>query len=73
MTRDGFDFLLFYLSDYDYASHAAGPDAASAVLARCDEAVGGLVRAAGGVDAFVERYAVVVMSDHGQSSVRQVG
>ncbi len=72
VTRDGFDFLLFYLSDYDYASHAAGPDAASAVLARCDEAVGGLVRAAGGVDAFVERYAVVVMSDHGQSSVRQV-
>ena len=64
--------LLFYLSDYDYASHAAGPDAASAVLARCDEAVGGLVRAAGGLDAFVERYAVVVMSDHGQSSVREV-
>ena len=25
VTRDGFDFLLFYLSDYDYASHAAGP------------------------------------------------
>jgi hypothetical protein len=72
VTRDGFDFLLFYLSDYDYASHAAGPDAASAVLTRCDEAVGGLVRAAGGLDAFVERYAVVVMSDHGQSSVREV-
>ena len=30
VTRDGFDFLLFYLSDYDYASHAAGPDAAGA-------------------------------------------
>ena len=43
-----------------------------AVLARCDEAVGGLVRAAGGLDAFVERYAVIVMSDHGQSSVREV-
>ena len=28
VNRDGFDFLLFYLSDYDYASHAAGPDAA---------------------------------------------
>jgi len=23
VNRDGFDFLLFYLSDYDYASHAA--------------------------------------------------
>ncbi len=28
VTRDGFDFLLFYLSDYDYASHASGPDTA---------------------------------------------
>ena len=72
MTRDGFDFLLFYLSDYDYASHAAGPDAASDVLARCDDAVGGLVRAAGGLDAFLERYAVIVMSDHGQTPVREI-
>ena len=40
VTRDGFDFLVFYLSDYDYASHAQGPDAAHEALARCDEAVG---------------------------------
>ena len=25
VTRDGFDFLVFYLPDYDYASHARGP------------------------------------------------
>ena len=25
VTRDGFDFLVFYLPDYDFASHAAGP------------------------------------------------
>ncbi len=30
VTRDGFDFLVFYLSDYDYASHIEGPDAAHA-------------------------------------------
>jgi hypothetical protein len=72
VTRDGFDFLLFYLSDYDYASHAEGPDAAAAVLRRCDEAVGGLVEAAGGLDGFLERYAVIVMSDHGQTAVRHV-
>jgi hypothetical protein len=72
VTRDGFDFLLFYLSDYDYASHAFGPDAAGTVLARCDDAVGGLVRAAGGLDAFLERYAVIVMSDHGQTAVAEV-
>jgi type I phosphodiesterase/nucleotide pyrophosphatase len=72
VTRDGFDFLLFYLSDYDYASHAEGPDVAAAVLLRCDEAVGGLVEAAGGLDGFLERYAVIVMSDHGQTAVRHV-
>jgi len=72
VTRDGFDFLLFYLSDYDYASHASGPDAAGHVLARCDDAVGGLVRAAGGFDAFLERYAVVILSDHGQTAVGEV-
>ena len=72
VTRDGFDFLLFYLSDYDYASHAEGPDAAAAVLARSDDAVGGLVRSAGGLDEFLERYAVIVMSDHGQTPVHEV-
>ena len=25
VTRDGFDFLAYYLSDFDYASHAHGP------------------------------------------------
>ena len=72
VTRDGFDFLLFYLSDYDYASHASGPDTARVVLERCDDAVGGLVRAAGGLDEFLERYAVIVMSDHGQTAVADV-
>ena len=26
VTRDGFDFLVFYLPDFDYASHAFGPE-----------------------------------------------
>ncbi|MGZ8783514.1 MAG: alkaline phosphatase family protein [Gaiellaceae bacterium] len=72
VTRDGFDFLAFYLSDYDYASHAQGPDAAHAALARCDEAVGGLIEAAGGADEFLERYAVILCSDHGQTPVSEV-
>jgi hypothetical protein len=69
VTRDGFDFLVFYLSDYDYASHAQGPDAAHAALARCDDAVGALIAAAGGADEFLERYAVILCSDHGQTPV----
>jgi hypothetical protein len=72
VTRDGFDFLVFYLSDYDYASHVQGPDAAHAALARCDDAVGGLIEAAGGPDQFLERYAVILCADHGQTQVDQV-
>jgi predicted AlkP superfamily pyrophosphatase or phosphodiesterase len=71
VTRDGFDLLVYYLPDYDYASHAAGPDAAHEALGRADDAVGALVDAAGGIDELLERYAVVVCSDHGQTHIEQ--
>jgi Type I phosphodiesterase / nucleotide pyrophosphatase len=71
VTRDGFDLLVYYLPDYDYASHAAGPDAAHDALARSDAAVGALVDAAGGIDALLERYDVILCSDHGQTRVTQ--
>jgi type I phosphodiesterase/nucleotide pyrophosphatase len=71
VTRDGFDFLLFYLSDYDYASHAAGPDGARAALAGSDRAIQSLMDAAGGPDSFLERYAVLLCSDHGQTAVHE--
>jgi hypothetical protein len=38
-------------------------------LARSDAAVGALIEAAGGPDEFLDRYAVVVCSDHGQTPV----
>ena len=69
VTRDGFDLLVYYLPDYDYASHLLGPDGADEALVRADAAVGALVAAAGGPDAFLERYGVVLCSDHGQSRV----
>jgi len=72
VTRDGFDLLVYYLSDYDYASHALGPDAAHEALARSDAALGALVDAAGGLEAFLERYALIVCADHGQTAVREV-
>ena len=71
VTRDGFDFLLYYLPDYDYASHALGPEATQVALARSDAAVGALIEAASGPDEFLERYAVVVCSDHGQTQVER--
>src|SRR6188472_488699 len=48
VTRDGFDFLAFYLSGYDFASHVAGPDGAEAehALEQADAAVGALLEAA---------------------------
>jgi len=72
VTRDGFDLLVYYLPDYDYASHAAGPDSSQEALERSDAAIGALLDAAGGPDAFLERYAVMVCSDHGQSKVDRV-
>jgi hypothetical protein len=72
VTRDAFDFFLLYLSDYDFASHAAGPDASHEVLARCDAALGSLADAAGGVDELLDRYAIVIVSDHGQTRVDHV-
>jgi predicted AlkP superfamily pyrophosphatase or phosphodiesterase len=74
VTRDGFDFLAFYLSGYDFASHAAGPDgeAAGRALEQADAAIGTLLEAAGGPEEFLERYAVVLLSDHGQTSVERV-
>ncbi|MEO8289630.1 MAG: alkaline phosphatase family protein [Gaiellaceae bacterium] len=72
VTRDGFDFLVFYLPDYDYASHVSGPDEAVSALERADAAVGELMAAAGGYESFLERYAIVVCSDHGQTHVERV-
>jgi hypothetical protein len=72
VTRDGFDFLVFYLPDFDYASHLAGPSSPLDALARADAAVGQLTDAAGGPDELVDRYGVVLCSDHGQTHVEQV-
>lgn len=69
VTRDGFDLLVYYLPDYDFASHVLGPGGTREALARSDAAVGALLEAAGGPDEFLERYAVVVCSDHGQTNV----
>jgi predicted AlkP superfamily pyrophosphatase or phosphodiesterase len=73
VTRDAFDFLVFYLSDYDFASHAHGPAGAMDVaLERVDASIAALLVAAGGPDEFLERYAVILLSDHGQTEVKQV-
>src|SRR5205085_11516081 len=70
VTRDGFDMLAYYLSDFDYASHAHGPaGAVDVALERTDAAIQALIDSAGGEGVFFERYAVVLLSDHGQTQV----
>jgi type I phosphodiesterase/nucleotide pyrophosphatase len=73
VTRDGFDFLAYYLSDFDYASHEHGPTGAEGVaLDRVDASIKAIVDAAGGTDEFLDRYAVVLLADHGQTLVTQI-
>jgi predicted AlkP superfamily pyrophosphatase or phosphodiesterase len=74
VTRDGFDFLAYYLSGYDFASHAGGPDGdeADRSLEQIDAEIAALFEAAGGPNEFLERYAVVLLSDHGQTAVERV-
>ena len=48
-----------------------GPDAAHEALAPADAAIAALFDAAGGPDEFLDRYAVVLCSDHGQTLVEQ--
>src|SRR5438128_6981987 len=71
VTRDAFDFLVYYLPDYDFASHAHGPEGAFEALERSDAAIGALLDAAGGPEEFLERYAVILCSDHGQTHVER--
>ncbi len=71
VTRDGFDVLVYYLSDLDFASHVHGPDGVRDALRNVDRQVCALVDAAGGLDAFLDRYAIVLCSDHGQTRIAE--
>ena len=70
VTRDGFDFLFFYMYETDAAQHRAG-DVLGAVEG-ADNGLGLMVEAAGGLDHFLDRYAVIVVADHSQSAVLQI-
>src|SRR5262249_26631140 len=69
VTRDGFDVLVYYLSDLDFASHVHGPDGTVDALRAADRNINALVDAAGGAEPFLERDGVILCSDHGQTDV----
>jgi type I phosphodiesterase/nucleotide pyrophosphatase len=69
IEKDLFDFLLFSLPDHDYHSHRLGPDDTVDSIAHADASLEQIVLAGGGMDAFLEEHAVIVMADHAQTAV----
>jgi hypothetical protein len=71
VEHDLFDFLLFSLPDNDTHSHKAGPEGQVVSIAEADRALERIMHVAGGVDAFLDEHAVIVMSDHSQTKVEE--
>jgi hypothetical protein len=71
VEHDLFDFLLLSLPDNDWHSHKQGPDGQVQSIAHADAQLARVADAAGGLERFLERYAVIVMADHSQAPVRE--
>lgn len=69
VEHDLFDFLLLSLPDNDTYSHRYGPYSQVRSIAQADRALERMMHVGGGVDAFLEDHAVIVMSDHSQTPV----
>jgi hypothetical protein len=69
VERDLYDFMLFSLPDNDHYSHRYGPERSEVSITHADGCIAELVAPAGGLDAFLEQNAVIVMADHSQSAV----
>jgi hypothetical protein len=70
-ARDLYDFLLLSLPDNDTHSHKNGPHAQATSIAAADEQLMRVADAAGGLDAFLSRHAVVVCADHSHAPVER--
>ncbi len=71
VENDLFDFMLFSLPDNDAFSHKNGPHAQVTSIAAADRQLERLMHSAGGPAAFLEDYAVIVVSDHSQAVVEE--
>ncbi len=69
VERDLCDFLLFSLPDNDTHSHKNGPDAQVASIAEADRQLERLALAAGGVEQFLDAWAVIALADHSHDAV----
>jgi hypothetical protein len=66
---DGYDFLLLSLPDNDSYSHRHGPEASVESIAKADHCFAKLVEVCGGLDAFLDEHAVILLADHAQTDV----
>ena len=67
--HDLYDFMLLSLPDNDWRSHRSGPDGQQRSLALADIQLARVLGAAGGLDAFLDEHAVIVLADHSQAPV----
>ena len=71
LERDLCDFLLFSLPDNDTNSHRNGPGAQVASIAEADRQLERLAHAAGGVEAFLDAWAIIAVADHSHAPIEQ--
>jgi hypothetical protein len=71
VEHDLCDFLLLSLPDNDTHSHSRGPHAQVQSIAHADRQLERLMHAAGGVDAFLDAWAVVLLADHSHAPVER--
>jgi hypothetical protein len=69
VREDLYDFLLFSLPDNDHHTHTHGIDAMADSISHADRSFGEIVDEAGGIDAFLDAHAVILMADHAQTDV----
>ena len=69
MRNTGVEFVLLYLGQHDVASHKSGPDSTQQAIRVADRALGRAMGSLGGVEAFLEKFAVMLCADHGQTQV----
>lgn len=71
VEHDLFDFMLLSLPDNDWLSHRHGPEAQVRSIAAADLQLAKMMQPAGGVDAFLEDHAMIVMADHSQAAITE--
>jgi hypothetical protein len=69
MRENGYEFLLFSLPDNDHHTHTNGVAAMGDSIVHADHSFGEIVDEAGGIDAFCDAHAVILMADHAQTDV----